>query len=83
MQDQEVQSGLHQPRTRENQDSHVQEVIHYPTMARHHGAKRVCRISEKSGSLTITQLSELNDVFPLSSYQVKGKVYVTLKRYIC
>lgn len=35
-----------------------------------------------SGSLTVTQLSELNDVFPLSSYRVKGNVYVTLKRYI-
>lgn len=35
-----------------------------------------------AGSLTVTQLSELNDVFPLSSYQVKGNAYVTLKRYI-
>ena len=35
-----------------------------------------------AGSLTVTQLSELNDVFPLSSYRLKGNVYVTLKRYI-
>lgn len=34
------------------------------------------------GSLTVTQMSELNDVFHLSSYRVKGNVYVTLKRYI-
>lgn len=31
---------------------------------------------------TLTQLTELNDVFPLSLYRVKGKQLVTLKRYI-
>lgn len=35
-----------------------------------------------AGCLTVTHLSELNDVFPLSAYRVKGNVYVTLKRYI-
>lgn len=35
-----------------------------------------------AGSLTLTQLSELNDIFPLASYRVKGNIYVTLKRYI-
>lgn len=30
----------------------------------------------------VTQLSELNDVFPLSLYRVHGKQFVTLKRYI-
>lgn len=35
-----------------------------------------------AGYLTVTKFSELNDVFPLSSYQVKGNAYVTLKRYI-
>ncbi len=34
------------------------------------------------GSLTVTQLSELNDLIPLSSYRVKGNVYVTLKHFI-
>lgn len=34
------------------------------------------------GSLTVTQLYELNYVFPLSSYRVKGNVYVTLKHYM-
>lgn len=35
-----------------------------------------------AGCLAVTQLSELNDVFPLSAYQVKGNMYVTLNRYI-
>ena len=34
------------------------------------------------GSLTVTQLSEMNDVFCLSCYHVKGNVYVLLKCYI-
>lgn len=33
-------------------------------------------------SFAVTQLSELNDVFPLSLYKVKGKWFVTLKRHI-
>lgn len=47
IQDKEVRSGLHQPRTRENLDSHVQEVIRDPTTVRHHGVKRVCPLNEK------------------------------------
>lgn len=47
IQDKEVRSGLHQPRTRENLDSHAQEVIRDPTMVRHHGVKRVCPLNEK------------------------------------
>lgn len=35
-----------------------------------------------AGDLTVTQLSEFNDVFPLSAYKVKGKTYVVLKRYV-
>lgn len=46
IQDKEVQSGLHQLRTRENHDLHVQEVIHDPTTARYHGVKRACPLNE-------------------------------------
>lgn len=33
-------------------------------------------------TFSVTQLSELNDVFPLSLYEVHGKQFVTLQRYI-
>lgn len=33
-------------------------------------------------TFSVTQLSEMNDVFPLSLYRVHGKQLVTLKRYI-
>ena len=46
IQDKEVRSGLHQPRTREDHDRHVQEVIHDHTMARHLGVKRGCPLNE-------------------------------------
>lgn len=35
-----------------------------------------------AGGLTVTQLTELNDVFPLSAYKVKGNAYVVLKRHV-
>lgn len=50
IQDKQVRSGLHQPRTREKHDSHVQEVIRDPTSARHHGVKRVS-IKSKADAL--------------------------------
>ena len=46
IQDKEVRSGLFQLRTRENHDGHVQDVLHDPAMARHHGVKRGCPFSE-------------------------------------
>ncbi|KAL2080249.1 hypothetical protein ACEWY4_024042 [Coilia grayii] len=45
--DKEVRSGLHQPRTRESHDTHVQEVFHDRTMAKHYGVKRGCPLSDK------------------------------------
>lgn len=36
----------------------------------------------KSSCMVLTSLSDCNDVYPLSVYKVKGKLYVTLKHYI-
>lgn len=33
-------------------------------------------------TFSVTQLSDLNDVFPLSLYRIRGRQYITLKRYI-
>ncbi|KAL0147792.1 hypothetical protein M9458_056908 [Cirrhinus mrigala] len=47
MQDKEVRSGVLQPRTRENHERHVQEVLCDHTAAKHHGVKRGCPLNEK------------------------------------
>lgn len=46
VQDSEVRSGLHQPRTRESHDAHVQEVLHDHALARQYGVKRGCPLSD-------------------------------------
>jgi len=47
LQDKEVRSGLLQPRTRENHEKHVHEASRDHTMAKHHGVKRGCPLTEK------------------------------------
>lgn len=47
MQDKKVRSSVLQPKSRDNQDRHVQEVLHDRTEAKHHGVERGCPLNEK------------------------------------
>ncbi|KAK2848117.1 hypothetical protein Q7C36_009799 [Tachysurus vachellii] len=46
IQHKEVQTGSFQPRTKENHNRQVQDVLHDPTMAQQYGVKRSCPLSE-------------------------------------
>lgn len=48
----------------------------------HHEHLRAYELTHSSTDLVATQLSEFNDVFPLSPYRVRGTLVVSLKHYI-
>lgn len=43
---------------------------------------RAFELTPGSIDLTAVQMPEFNDVFPLSAYNLRGKLFVSLKRYI-
>ena len=47
----------------------------------YHEHLRSYEVCKSSASLFVTELKDLNDVFPLSVYRAKGKPFVTLKLY--
>lgn len=53
-----------------------------PMSAWYHEHLRAYELTQCCSDLVATQLSELNDVFPLSAYQVRGALFISLKRYI-
>ncbi len=53
-----------------------------PMIAWYHEHLRVYELTQNSTDLIATQLTEFNDVFPLSAYRVRGTLFVSLKHYI-
>lgn len=53
-----------------------------PMIAWYHEYLRAYQQTQNSTDLIATQLTEFNDVFPLSAYGVRGTLFVSLKHYI-
>lgn len=53
-----------------------------PMIAWYHEHLHAYELSQSSIGLVATQLTEFNDVFPLSAYRVRGAMFVSLKHYI-
>ncbi len=51
-----------------------------PMIAWYHEHLRVYELTQSSIGLVATKMTDFIDVFPLSVYQVRGKLFVSLKR---
>lgn len=53
-----------------------------PMIVWYHEHLRAYELTQSSTGFVATQLTEFNDIFPLSAYRVRGTFFVSLKHYI-